>query len=391
LELTNNFPEFTGRVCPAPCETACTLAISDCSVTIKQIELAIIERAFSEGWIKPRPPHRESGKKAAIIGSGPAGLAAAQQLRRLGHDVTVFEKSPKIGGLLRYGIPDFKLEKHLIDRRLEQMHKEGIKFETDINIGEDVSARYLQKTYDVILLALGAGKPRDLKIAGRDLEGIHFAMDYLIQSNMYVDGLINKNQIISAEGKRVLVIGGGDTGSDCVGTANRQGATEIYQYEILPKPSEWHRLWNPEWPQWPSILQTTTSHEEGCIREWNVLTKSFEGDNGKIKTVNFCRVDWGDKNRSADSPFTELPASDCSQEIDLVLLAMGFEHVEHNRLLNELGISYDDKGNIATDSNYSTSLDGIFTAGDAHSGASLVVHAIYHGREAAQAIDNYLK
>jgi glutamate synthase (NADPH/NADH) small chain len=391
LELTNNFPEFTGRVCPAPCETACNLAINDCSVTIKQIELAIIEKAFKEGWIMARPPGKESGRKIAIIGSGPAGLAAAQQLRRSGHDVTVFEKSPKIGGILRYGIPDFKLEKWVIDRRLEQMRAEGIGFETDINIGEDLSTRYLQKSFDVILLTVGAGEPRDLNVPGRKLAGIHFAMDYLTKSNMHVDGLLKMNQIITAQGRRVLIIGGGDTGSDCVGTARRQGAKDIYQYEILPKPQEWHNLWNPEWPKWPNILRTSTSHEEGCIRDWGILTKSFQGSHGRIKEANFTRVEWLEDHSQGNILMKEVPGSDFSLEIDLVLLAMGFVHVEHNRLNNELGIAYDNNGNIVTDHAYRTSVEGIFAAGDANIGASLVVQAIYHGREAAKAVDQYLQ
>lgn len=391
LELTNNFPEFTGRVCPAPCETACTLAINDYPVTIKQIELAIIEKAFKEGWVKTRPPSKESGRKVAIVGSGPAGLAAAQQLRRSGHDVTVFEKSRKIGGILRYGIPDFKLGKWIIDRRLEQMRAEGVKFENDINIGEDLSARYLQKSFDVILLTVGAGEPRDLKVPGRELEGIHFAMDYLTKSNMHIDGLLKLDQSITAQGKRVLIIGGGDTGSDCVGTARRQGAKDIHQYEILPKPQEWHNLWNPDWPEWPNILRTSTSHEEGCIRDWSILTKSFQGSHGRVKEAYFTRVEWLEDQSQGNILMKEVPGSDFSLEIDLVLLAMGFVHVEHNRLNNDLDIAYDNNGNIFTDNSYRTSVDSIFAAGDANIGASLVVQAIYHGREAAKAIDQYLQ
>jgi len=271
LEITNNFPEFTGRICPAPCEAACTLSINDSPVTIKQLELAIIERAFEEGWVKPRPPQNLTGHSVAIIGSGPAGLAAAQELRRMGHGVTVFEKSPKIGGLLRYGIPDFKLEKHIIDRRLDQMKEEGVVLKTDVSIGEDLSARYLKKSFDVILIATGAGTARSLDVKGADLEGVHYAMDYLTKSNMYVDGLLDENKIISAKGKNVLVIGGGDTGSDCVGTANRQGAKNIYQFEIMPKPREWKESFNPEWPNWPMILRTSSSHEEGCGGDWGIF------------------------------------------------------------------------------------------------------------------------
>ena len=277
LELTNNLPEITGRVCPAPCETACTLSINSAPVSIKKIELAIVERAFEEGWVVPRPPSRETGKRIAIVGSGPAGLAAAQQLRRQGHQVTLFEKSDKIGGLLRYGIPDFKLEKRILERRIRQMETEGVEFETNVAIGEDLSAAYLLRKYDVILLAMGAGAPRDLKIPGRELDGIHFAMEYLTLSNKYVAGDISKNEIISASGKDVLVIGGGDTGSDCVGTAIRQGAKSVKQIEIMPKPLDWKQPENPSWPDWPNILRTSTSHEEGCEREWCVSSTDFNG------------------------------------------------------------------------------------------------------------------
>jgi glutamate synthase (NADPH/NADH) small chain len=391
LELTNNLPEITGRVCPAPCETACTLAINDSPVTIKQIELAIIEKAFAEGWVIPRPAAKTNGKKVAIIGSGPAGLAAAQQLCRSGHEVTVFEKSPKIGGTLRYGIPDFKLEKWVIDRRLEQMKKEGITFENDINIGEDISARYLKKSFDVILLAVGAGQPRDLAIPGRELNGIHFAMDYLTKSNMFVEGAIKQKQLINAKDKTVLVLGGGDTGSDCVGTAVRQGAKQVYQFEILPKPREWHEMWNPEWPNWPNILHTTTSHEEGCYRDWSIITKSFEGNAGKVKKVHFTRAEWENTNPGSTPVMKEITDSEASLDADLVLLALGFVHTEHSRLHESLGIEYDPRGNIALGENYQTSVEGVFAAGDATIGASLVVHAIFHGRQAARVIAEYLR
>jgi glutamate synthase (NADPH/NADH) small chain len=387
LEITNNFPEFTGRICPAPCETACTLSINDSPVTIKQIELAIIERAFAEGWVTPKRPNRFSKKSIAVIGSGPAGLAAAQELRRFGHEVAIFEKMPKPGGILRYGIPDFKLEKWLIDRRLNQLKDEGIQFEMGVDIGEDISARYLQKTFDVILIATGAGKPRNLDIPGRDLKGIYFAMEYLTQSNMYVDKILNEDQIINAKDKTVLVIGGGDTGSDCIGTANRQGAKKIYQIEILPRPKDWNETWNPEWPNWPNILHTSSSHEEGCERDWSILTKSFSGNNGILTSANFCRIEWQKGNPS----FVELDGTEFSLKIDLVLLAMGFVHVEHNQLLADLGVQYDEKGNILITDNYMTTVDGVFVAGDAHTGASLVVRSIFHGREAVRSIDSYLK
>ena len=389
LEMTNNFPEFTGRVCPAPCETACTLSINDSPVTIKQIELAIIERAFREGWVKPNPPEKESGKSVAVIGSGPAGLAAAQQLRRMGHYVVLYEKSSKLGGLLRYGIPDFKLEKKIIDRRLEQMKMEGVRFRPDVEIGEDLSARYLRKRYDAILITTGAGEARDLDVPGRELKGVHFAMEYLKKSNLFVDGMIHESEIISAKGKNVLVIGGGDTGSDCVGTANRQGAKKVYQIEIMPKPQEWNDPWNPDWPNWPNILRTSSSHEEGCERDWNILSKSFAGENGKLKKVNLARINWVDAKNGA-KVIKEIKGTDFTLDVDLVFLSMGFVHVEHNRLLKDLELEFDSRGNINSDDLYQTSMEGVFTAGDANTGASLIVRAIYHGRQAAESVNTYL-
>lgn len=390
LELTNNFPEFTGRVCPAPCETACTLSLNDSPVTIKQLELAIIEKAFENGWLKPIIPDFSSGKKVAVIGSGPAGLAAAQQLRRMGHEVTIFEKSQKAGGILRYGIPDFKLEKVIIDRRLKQLEKEGIHFETNVNIGEDINASYLQKTFDVTLLTIGSEQPRDLPVPGRELNGIHFAMDFLTAVNRNIAGELTEKEIISAKDKNVLVIGGGDTGSDCVGTANRQGAKKVYQFEILPKPREWNNTWNPEWPNWPNILRTSTSHEEGCEGDWSIQTTSFEGKNGNLQKGYFQRIKWESDN-NGNWNMKKIAGSNFSLKIDLVLLAMGFVHVNHNNLLSQLEIEFDERRNIKIDENYMTSVKGVFSAGDSHSGPSLVVRAIDHGRRAAGAIDMYLK
>ncbi len=390
LELTNNLPEITGRICPAPCESACTLSYNSAPVTIKQIELSIIEKAWKEGYIVPRPPMRETGKKVAIIGSGPAGLAAAQQLRRMGHSVTLFEKAQKIGGILRYGIPDFKLEKWVIDRRVEQMQAEGVQFATNVIIGEDISARYLKRTFDVILLTMGAGEPRDLNVPGRGLDGIHFAMDYLTQSNRLVSGELSKDQqTINAKNKTVLVIGGGDTGSDCVGTANRQGAKKVYQYEIMPKPQVWTESTNPNWPYWPNILRTSSSHDEGCERDWSITTRNFSSTTTQIQEGHFARVEWK-KDASGQMKMVEIPGSEFSLKVDLVLLAMGFIHVQHSKLLEDLAVEFDNRGNIKSSGGYATSANGVFTAGDAGTGASLVVRAIFHGREAAKQIDEYL-
>ncbi len=390
LEMTNNLPEITGRICPAPCETGCTLSINDSPVTIKQIELAIIENAFKQGWVVPRPPSIETGKKIAIIGSGPAGIAAAQELRRLGHAVRVFEKADRIGGILRYGIPDFKLEKWVIDRRIEQLLSEGVEFETGVHIGDDLSAKYLKRTFDVVLLTMGAGAARDLNVPGRDLRGVHYAMDYLIQSNRSIAGLPVDGEIISAKGKNVVVIGGGDTGSDCVGTANRQGAKKVYQFEILPKPMEWNESFNPSWPNWPQILRTSSSHEEGCARDWNVLTQKFTGKAGNVETMHFAKVKWGALAAGKPPAMSVEPNTETALQVDLVLLAMGFLHVEHNKLLDELQVAFDNRGNIQTNKRYETSVPGVYAAGDAGIGASLVVRAIFHGREAAKSISEYL-
>jgi len=390
LETTNNLPEITGRICPAPCESSCTMSINSSPVAIKQIELAIIERAFAEGWVVPVIPSRESGKKVAVIGSGPSGLAAAQQLRRMGHAVTVFEKSDKIGGILRYGVPDFKLEKHILDRRIKQMKEEGVVFETDITAGEDISVRYLRKSFNAILLTTGAGHPRDIAVQGRGFEGIFFAMDYLKKSIMFSAGTVTERDIISARNKNVLVLGGGDTGADCVGTAIRQGALKVYQYEIMPKPMEWTHPHNPSWPYWPQILRTSTSHEEGCERDWNISTVKFSGRDVKVQQAHFIRVEWKKKPESGAMVMVEIPGTEFSMNVDLVLLALGFVHTEHNRLTEDLGVKLDNRGNIAVDGSYATSVPGIFTAGDASTGASLVVRAISHGRRAAEAIHRFL-
>ena len=392
LELTSSFPEITGRICPAPCETSCTLSINSSPVSIKQIELQIMDRAFKEGWIIPVPPAYETGKSVAVVGSGPAGLTAAKKLRQSGHKVTVFEKSPKAGGLMRYGIPGFKLEKEILDRRINIMEQEGIVFENDVNIGEDISVRYLRKSFDAILLTMGAGTPRDLPAGGRGLDGIYFALDFLSGSNKYNEGTLSYNEIISAKDKVVLVIGGGDTGSDCVGTSIRQGAKKVLQYEIMPKPKDWKHDWNPEWPDWPKILRTSSSHEEGCVREWGVSTKYLSSRDGiHLNEAHFVRVEWVYDEKKKTYKMKEIPGSEFSQKIDLVFIAMGFIHVEHDSLVKSIGVDLDSKGNIKTDGNYKTSVEGVFAAGDASTGASLVVRAFAHGRDAAVSISNYLK
>ena len=382
LHSTNNFPEFTGRVCPAPCEAACTLNIEDVPVTIKTIECAIVDKAWKHGWILPQPPAQRSGRKVAIVGSGPAGLAAAQQLARVGHDVHVFEKNATPGGLLRYGIPDFKMEKHLIDRRVEQMQAEGVTFHCNARVGADIDAAGMVKGHDAVLLAGGAEAPRDLPLEGRDLDGVHFAMDFLPQQNRRVSGeSLGDATPLSASGKHVIVIGGGDTGSDCIGTAFRQGALSVTQLEIMPEPpkKEDKAL---TWPDWPVRLRTSTSQEEGAEREFAAMTTRLSGENGRVTTLHGVRV---------DEAFNPIEGQEFDLQADLVLLAMGFLHPVHDALLKDIGVALDERGNVEADENrYQTSIEKVFSAGDMRRGQSLVVWAIREGRQAARAIDCFL-
>ncbi len=384
LHSTNNFPEFTGRICPAPCEAACVLGINNNPVTIKLVEQNIIDRAFEEGWVLPEPPRRRTGKKVAIVGSGPAGLAAAQQLNRAGHLVTVFEKEDRLGGLLRYGIPDFKMEKSAIDRRLEQLCAEGIEFRTNFKIGRQMSGEELQRSFDAVLLAMGAEQPRDLPIPGRELKGIHYAMDYLTQQNRRGAGdRVPRAEEISAAGKRVVIIGGGDTGADCLGTAHRQKAESVHQLQIHPMPPEDRHPTTP-WPLWPLQLRVEAAHEEGGFREWSVLTTHFSGDEeGNVKKLHCVRV--------GPKPALErVPDSEFYLDADLVLVAIGFSGPVRQGLLEQLPLELDARGNVRADAKFMTSVPGIFSAGDARRGQSLVVWAIAEGRKAAHHIDHFL-
>ena len=385
LHATNNFPEFTGRICPASCEASCVLGINAPAVSIRQIEKSVAERGFEEGFIKPEIPKTRTGKRVAVVGSGPAGLAAAQQLARAGHDVTVFEKNDRIGGLLRYGIPNFKLEKRLIDRRLEQMLAEGVRFQTNAHVGGNVPVEDLRTEFHAVLLAGGAEQPRDLKIPGRELKGIHFAMEFLPQQNRRNEGdSISDAEAILATGKRVVIIGGGDTGADCLGTSHRQGALSVTQLELLPKPPDDRSPATP-WPLWPLQLRTETSHEEGGVRDWSVATSKFSGDeNGCVKQLHAVRV--GPAPRFEAQPGTEFAI-----DADLVLLAMGFLGPVRNGMISSLGVALDARGNVTTDESHMTSVPGVFAAGDMRRGQSLVVWAIAEGRKAAQGIDKYLK
>ena len=385
LHSTNNFPEFTGRICPAPCESACTLTINDDAVGIKSIEHAIIDKGWEEGWVRPQPAQTKSGKRIAVVGSGPAGLACAQQLARVGHDVVVFEKNDRIGGLLRYGIPDFKLEKPHIDRRIEQMRAEGVEFRVKQHIGVQVSAQKLKDEFDAVVLTGGAEQPRDLPVPGRELQGVHFAMEFLPQQNRIVAGDVVPNQI-NATGKHVVVIGGGDTGSDCVGTSNRQGAASVTQFEVMPRPPEQEN--KPlVWPYWPMKLRTSSSHEEGCQRDWAVATKELTGKNGKVEKLHAVRVEW------KDGKMQEVPGSDIEMKADLVFLAMGFVSPTQ-QILEAFGVEKDGRGNAKAVTEgagyYQTSVAKVFAAGDMRRGQSLVVWAIREGRQAARAVDEYL-
>jgi glutamate synthase (NADPH/NADH) small chain len=384
LHATNNFPEFTGRICPAPCEASCVLGINAPAVTIKQIERLIVDRGFEEGFIKPEPAPTRTGKRVAVVGSGPAGLAAAQQLARAGHDVTVFEKSDRIGGLLRYGIPHFKMEKHLIDRRLEQMRAEGVKFEINAHVGGNVPVEDLRKEFDAILLAGGAEQPRNLKAPGRELQGIHFAMEFLPQQNRRNEGdAVPEEGAILATGKHVVIIGGGDTGADCLGTSHRQGALSVTQFELLPKPPDERSPATP-WPLWPMQLRVETSHEEGGARDWSISTVGFTGDEqGRVKQLHAIRV-------GPPPSFEPQPGSEFALDAELVLLAMGFLGPVRNGMLEKLGVALDQRGNVATDENYMTSVQGVFAAGDMRRGQSLVVWAIAEGRKAARGVERFL-
>ena len=384
LHATNNFPEFTGRICPAPCEAACVLGINEPAVTIKQIEKTIVDRAFEEGYIRPEPALVKTGKRVAVVGSGPAGLAAAQQLARAGHDVTLFEKADRIGGLLRYGIPNFKMEKHLIDRRIDQMQREGVTFQTNAHVGRNIPVEDLRREFDAIVLSGGAEQPRDLKVPGRELKGIHFAMEFLPQANRRCEGdTVPESQAILATGRRVIIIGGGDTGADCLGTSHRQKAASVHQFELMPMPPA-DRAPQTPWPLWPMQLRTESSHEEGGQREWSVSTVKFSGDeNGNVKRLHAVRV-------GAPPTFEPLPGTEFTIDADFVLLAMGFTGPVRNGMLEQLGVALDGRGNVSADENYMTSVPGIFAAGDMRRGQSLVVWAIAEGRKAARGVDEWL-
>lgn len=388
LHATNNFPEFTGRVCPAPCEESCVLNINQLPVTIKLIEKQIVDHAWAHGWVTPQVPAQRTGKQVAVIGSGPAGLACAQQLARAGHRVTVFERDDRIGGLLRYGIPDFKMEKHLIDRRMEQMTAEGVTFRPSTNVGVDVPGAQLRRDFDAVVLAGGSTAARDLPVPGRELKGVHLAMEFLPQQNRVGAGDTVKGQIVAA-GKRVVILGGGDTGSDCLGTSNRQGAKSVHQFELLPQPPDTRTGDVAPWPFWPMILRTSSSHEEGVTRDWSIMTRAFSGDEaGNVRKLHAVRLEWVKEN--GKQVMREIPGSEFTIDTDLVLLALGFVGPEKGGLLAQLDVQLTDRGNVAVDANYQTSVPGVFACGDMRRGQSLVVWAIWEGRECARGVDTHL-
>ncbi len=393
LHSTNNFPEFTGRICPAPCQEACTLNIDDEPVTIKTIECAIVDKAWENGWVKPLPAAHKTGKKVAVVGSGPAGMACAQQLGRAGHEVTLFEKNDRIGGLLRYGIPDFKMDKRYIDRRVEQMEAEGVTFKPDSHVGVDISTQQLLGDFDAVALTGGSEQSRDLPVPGRDLEGVYFAMQFLPQQNKRDAGdTVPADLSITATGKNVIVIGGGDTGSDCIGTSIRQGCKSVTQLEILPRPPEQENK-ALTWPDWPNKMRTSSSQEEGAKRDWSVTTREFIGKNGQLEKIRCARVEWTKEEQSAWQ-MNEIEGSEFELDADLVLLAMGFVHPVQEGMLNDLGVAYDARGNIKGDTEgedaYQTSINKVFAAGDMRRGQSLVVWAIREGRQCARAVDKFL-
>ncbi len=389
LHSTNSFPEFTGRICPNPCEKSCVLAIHNEAVTIRENEASVVEKAFAEGYIQPRIPAKRTGKKVAVIGSGPSGLSTADRLNQMGHTVTVFEKDEAVGGLLRFGIPDFKLNKKVIDRRIDIFKQEGIVFKTNQYVGYDIKGADILGDFDAVVLAIGAMEPRDLPVEGRDLKGVHFAMEFLTQQNRVNRGKkIPAKERIDVKGKNVLVIGGGDTGSDCVGTSNRQKANSVTQIEILPKPPE-ERAENNPWPYWPTVLKTSSSHQEGCERFWSLNTKRFIGEKGALKLVEVIEVEWTKDDKGAWK-LNEKKGTERIIEAEYVFLSMGFVHAIHEGLVKELGVETDQRGNLKINENYQTSVDKVFAAGDAHNGASLVVTAIQKGKEAAINVDKFL-
>ncbi|HEX8065060.1 MAG TPA: glutamate synthase subunit beta [Thermoleophilaceae bacterium] len=382
LHATNNFPEFTGRICPAPCEAACVLDINDDAVTIKQIEQAIVDRAFAEGWVKPEPPSFRTGRTVAVVGSGPAGLAAAAELNKMGHAVTLFERNDRIGGLLRYGVPDFKLEKWIVQRRVDILAAEGVEMRTGVNVGVDVTGEELRDRYDAVVVAIGSTIPRDLPVPGRDLDGVHFAMEYLEQRNRFVAGDRPAERPISAAGKHVVIIGGGDTGADCLGNSHRERPASITQFELLPEPPPERPDDRTPWPQWPLILRTSAAHEEGGERRWSVMTTHFTGEDGRVKELHGHEV-------GPPPGFDKIEGSEFTLPADLVLLAMGFLHPQHEGLLEQLGVELDGRGNVA-DEDFGTSVPSVFACGDARRGQSLIVWAIAEGRQAARSADRFL-